>query len=149
MLGSLATWLRIFGYDTYYPTDAMNDDQILQVARDEKRTLLSRDHLLLQRAKKELIPVLEVQTTDLTKQLELVLHHIPPDKTLILTRCTLCNTPLQPIPKEEIKDKVPEKIFQTQDRFWVCPTCRKYYWMGTHYQNMKERINTLNQNHSS
>jgi len=149
MLGSLATWLRIFGFDTFYPSNTMTDDHILQIARDEKRLLLSRDHLLLQRAKKALIPVLEIQTTNLSEQLRLVLQKIPIDEELFLTRCTLCNTPLHTIRKEDIKDKVPEKVYQTKESFWMCPTCKKYYWMGTHYQNMIERINTLRQNHSS
>ena len=149
MLGSLATWLRIFGYDTFYPNEMMNDEDILQVARNEKRLLLSRDHALLLQAKKELIPILEIQTTDLAEQLRLVLQKIPPDETLFLTRCTLCNTLLHLVPKEELKNKIPEKIYQTQDTFWVCPTCKKYYWMGTHYHHMKERINTLRNNHSS
>ncbi|MCX6661780.1 MAG: Mut7-C RNAse domain-containing protein [Euryarchaeota archaeon] len=143
MLGSLAKWLRIFGHDTFYPDATMNDDRILRIAHDEKRLLLSRDKELLIRAKKTLVPVLEIQTTDLTAQLRQALKKIPLDEKLILTRCTLCNTPLRSIEKEGIKDKLPEKVFQTRNKFWVCPVCSKYYWMGTHYENMRKKINTL------
>jgi uncharacterized protein with PIN domain len=143
MLGSLAKWLRIFGFDTIYPDATMNDDLVLQIAQREKRLLISRDKELLIRAKKTLVPVLEIHTTDLTEQLQQVLKEIPLDEKKILTRCTLCNTPLQSIVKEAIKEKIPEKVFQTRNEFWVCPSCSKYYWMGTHYENMREKINTL------
>ena len=94
MLGSLAKWLRIFGFDTVYPDATMNDDLILQIAQREKRLLISRDKELLIRAKKTLVPVLEIHTTDLTEQLHQVLQEIPIDEKKILTRCTLCNTSL-------------------------------------------------------
>lgn len=143
MLGSLAKWLRIFGFDTIYPDATMNDDLVLQIAQNEKRLLISRDKELLIRAKKSLVPVLEIYTTDLTEQLHQILKEMPFDREKILTRCTQCNTPLHTIDKEAIKDKIPEKIFQTRNEFWVCPSCSKYYWMGTHYENMREKINTL------
>ena len=143
MLGSLAKWLRIFGFDTVYPDATMNDDRILQIAQREKRLLISRDKELLIRAKKTLVPVLKIHTTDLTEQLHQILQEIPIDEEKILTRCTLCNTSLHSIDKEVIKEKIPEKVFQTRNEFWVCPSCSKYYWMGTHYENMREKINTL------
>ena len=143
MLGSLAKWLRIFGFDTIYPDAAMNDDIVLQIAHREKRLLISRDKELLIRAKKTFVPVLAIHTTNLSEQLQQVLKEIPIDKKKILTRCTLCNTLLRSIEKKEIKDKIPEKVFQTRDKFLVCPACLKYYWMGTHYENMRKKINTL------
>ena len=145
MLGSLAKWLRIFGFDTCYPDATMNDDSVLQIASHEKRLLISRDKELLIRAKKRLIPTLEIHTTQLSEQLHQVLRQIPFNENKILSRCTLCNTPLHSIDKESIKDKIPEKVYQTRNEFWVCPSCLKYYWMGTHYENMKERINALTQ----
>ncbi len=51
----------------------MNDDLVLQIAQREKRLLISRDKELLIRAKKTLIPVLEIHTTDLSEQLQQVL----------------------------------------------------------------------------
>jgi len=143
MLGSLAKWLRIFGFDTFYPDSTTNDDFILQIATREKRLLISRDKELLIRAKKTLIPVLGIQATNLTEQLQQVLKEIPVDEEKILSRCTVCNTLLHSVEKETIKDKIPEKVFQTRNDFWVCPACSKYYWMGTHYENMREKINSL------
>jgi len=143
MLGSLAKWLRIFGFDTLYPDATMNDDSVLQIAYQEQRLLISRDKELLIRAKKALIPILEIRTTDLTEQLQQVLKVIPLNEEKILTRCTICNTLLRSIEKEGIKEQIPEKVYITKNEFWICPVCSKYYWMGTHYENMREKINAF------
>lgn len=143
MLGSLAKWLRIFGFDTVYPDATTNDDSVMQIAKEEKRLLISRDKELLQRAKKAQIPFLEIQTTNLTEQLTQVLTTIPLDEKSILTRCILCNTPLLSVEKKDIKKHIPEKVFKTRDEFWLCPVCHKYYWMGTHYENMMGKIKKL------
>ena len=143
MLGSLAKWLRIFGYDTLYPDMITDDDELLDIARVEKCLLISRDKELLIRGKKLLLDVLEIQTTNLDQQLLQVLTHMPVDHTQVLTRCTLCNTPLIIVEKKATKTHVPPKVFETRDQFWYCSICKKYYWMGTHYKNMVEKINKL------
>jgi len=48
MLGKVARWLRMLGYDTKY-FNAMSDDEILKVASEEKRILLTRDYQFLRR----------------------------------------------------------------------------------------------------
>ena len=141
MLGSLAKWLRIFGYDTLYPDMITNDNEVLNIAKAEKRLLVTRDKELLIRGKKIQLDVLEIQTMDLDKQLAQVLTHIPIDRIEVLTRCTLCNTPLISVEKKATKTHVPPKVFESRDQFWYCSICNKYYWMGTHYENMIEKIN--------
>jgi len=143
MLGSLAKWLRIFGFDTVYPDATMGDDAVLQIADQEKRLLISRDKELLARAKKARIQILPIYTTNLTEQIIQVLTNIPVDANNILTRCTLCNTPLRSVGKAKIKEHIPEKVFETRDEFWYCTVCQKYYWKGTHYENMQEKISTI------
>jgi len=141
MLGSLAKWLRIFGFDTMYPDNTTTDDSLLQTAKEENRLLISRDKRLIQRGKKAQLPVLEIQTTRLSEQIAQVLSHITVDEKTILSRCTLCNNPLRSVEKKGLEPYIPEQVFRTRDAFWYCPTCKKYYWMGTHYENMREKIN--------
>ena len=143
MLGSLAKWLRIFGFDTVYPDATTDDDMILQIAKKEKRFLISRDKELLLRGKKAQIDVIEIHTTNLTEQLTQVLSTISVDSKQVLTRCTLCNTPLVSVGKKGIESHIPPKVFETRNDFWFCSVCKKYYWMGTHYENMIEKITTL------
>ena len=42
MLGSLARWLRMLGYDTAYRKDVA-DDELSRLASSEKRRILTRD----------------------------------------------------------------------------------------------------------
>ena len=143
MLGSLATWLRILGVDTLYPDNQMSDEQLLQIAAKEQRLIITRDKQLIAQGKKRKIPVLELETTNLDEQLEIVIKTVPFETDKMLSRCTLCNTPLHSVGKNDVKGQVPPKVLESQKDFWYCPHCKKYYWMGTHYQNMMQKINRL------
>ena len=145
MLGSLAKWLRILGFDTFYATCEMTDENILCIAKNEGRVLLSRDKQLIQRGKKEQILVIAIQTTDLDEQLQTVLNQVSFDESSILSRCNVCNTVLELIEKHVVKDKVPPRIFEQHDTFWFCKSCGRVYWMGTHYENMKNKLQKLKQ----
>ena len=46
MLGRLARWLRLLGFDVIYQPDA-HDDQLIAIAEAEERTLLTKDARLL------------------------------------------------------------------------------------------------------
>ena len=50
MLGKLAKWLKILGFDVLY-FSKIKDEELLSHARKENRVLLSRDHALLDRAR--------------------------------------------------------------------------------------------------
>jgi len=143
MLGTLAKWLRLFGFDTYYANSEIDDNNILEIAKKEKRVLISRDKELIIRAKKKKVEVFEIKTTDLDRQLKLVLNNIDMDEKAILTRCSLCNSLVEEIDKKDVVDFVPEKVFKNNDKFWFCSECKKYYWMGSHYDKIKDKIKFL------
>ena len=147
MLGTLAKWLRLCGFDTYYPSIDMKDNQLIRIADEENRFLITRDKELIQRANKKNIKVIEINTIDLDEQLFLVFQNIKIKKDLILTRCSICNSILNKISKEKIKGKVPEKIFNNNNEFLYCLTCDKIYWKGSHYDKMMSKIyNMINMN---
>ena len=143
MLGSLATWLRILGMDTVYPSSTESDDEILRHAEAEGRLILTRAKVLAARAKKAAVPVLLISSSTLAVQLEQVTKDLSLDAAGALTRCTVCNTPLVPVEAVEAQPHVPPKVFARQKQFWFCPSCKKYYWMGTHYEDMEKRIASL------
>jgi len=143
MLGTLAKWLRICGFDTFYEHENMTDDELLKQAELENRLIISRDKELIFRGKRRNLSVLELHTTDIDEQLQQVLKKIKIEKKNILTRCTLCNSILQPIDKKEIKGKVLQNIFESNQQFWYCISCQRYYWMGTHCQHMLKKIKHL------
>ena len=136
MLGTLAKWLRIFGFDTLFANSELTDEDLLNIAKSENRIIISRDKELIIRGKKENITVISIETTDLDLQLNQVLKHLKIDKKSILSRCTLCNTELEKIDKSIVKGKVTSKVFENNDNFLFCLKCNKFYWMGSHYDKM-------------
>jgi len=140
MLGTLAKWLRILGFDTYFVNSDINDDKIIEISKKEKRILISRDKELIQRARKDKLKTIELKTIDIDEQINTVLNEVPFDKTKVLSRCILCNTLIKKIKKDEIEKKVPPKVFEKQNEFWFCSKCDKIYWKGSHYEKMIEKI---------
>ncbi|UCF12169.1 MAG: Mut7-C RNAse domain-containing protein [Thermoplasmatales archaeon] len=143
MLGSLAKWLRILGFDTFYANKEITDEELLNIAKIEKRTIISRDKELILRGKKQNISAIEIQNTDLDDQLELVLNLIEIDEKLVLSRCTLCNKILEKIEKNKVEGKVPKKVFDNNDEFWFCNKCKKFYWTGSHYKKITDKIDGI------
>ncbi len=140
MLGKLAKWLRILGYDTiYYRTQ--NDSALIEIAQQQDRTLLTRDTQL---ARNWLVPTLLIKDEIVDEQLKQVIQRFNLKiGEALFSRCPKCNTNLVKIEKEEIKDKIPEYIYHTYDKFWTCPTCNRYYWAGTHWLNIKAKVEKL------
>ena len=144
MLGTLAKWLRILGFDTFYAQNEMTDDALLEIAKKEKRIIITRDKELTFRAKKQLIPTVEMQEIDLIEQIRKIIKENKIDENKFLSRCSVCNTELHSISKDMVYGKVPPKVFETKEKFWHCPTCNRYYWMGSHYDDMIKRIKMIN-----
>ncbi len=139
MLGTLAKWLRIYGFDTFYANSTISDDKIIIISKKENRCLITRDEELAFRCKKENINVIHFKIIDLDEQLSLVLSGLEIDKDKILSRCIVCNAVLSEIKKDKVTDKVPEKAFQNHEKFWFCKKCDKIYWQGSHYDKMIQK----------
>jgi len=136
MLGRLAKWLRILGYDTaYFPH--LDDDQLVHLARAEGRLLLTRDRGL---ARRRGLQCLLIESDHLEEQLDQILAELAPQGEHPFSRCPLCNTPLQKAEKPELEGRVPPHIFRTHKDFSLCPNCDKIYWPGTHQARMQEKL---------
>ena len=140
MLGSLAKWLRIFGFDTYYAKEGVEDQKLIEIAKEEKRILITRDKELIYDAKRENLKVIDIKSRDLGEQLQKTLTKIKIDPKKYLTRCLVCNSLIEEIEKEKVRNKVPGQVFENNDKFWFCKKCEKIYWNGTHYENMLSKI---------
>jgi uncharacterized protein len=143
MLGTLAKWLRIYGFDTYFADSLIDDSEIIKLAKKEKRVLITRDKTLVQQARKEKINVISVVSIDINEQIKTVVKTVKFDEALVLSRCILCNSKVTEIKKQDVEEKVPENVFINNDIFWYCKKCDKVYWKGTHYQNMIQKIDDL------
>jgi len=138
MLGKLARWLRILGYDTVYAKEGDND--LIRVAKEEKRILLTRDRELAGRSGGFLIKTFSIDD-QLRELLDAGLIEVREER--MLTRCPLCNSMLESVDKGFVRGKVPERSFENSDRFWHCGHCDKYYWVGKHWTDIKERVERI------
>ena len=143
MLGTLAKWLRILGFDTFYANADMSDEDLLNIAKGENRTIFTRDKELIIRGKNKNLNFMAIETTDLDLQLNQVLKHVNIDEKSILSRCTLCNTVLDKVEKNKVQGKIPSKVFENNEKFWFCSKCNKFYWMGSHYNKMINKIGKI------
>lgn len=140
MLGKLTKWLRILGYDTTYPiTD--EDLTLILTARQENRILLTRDTNLIKR--RNICDFLFIKSDRWEEQLSEVIKGLKINidfKLKIFSRCSLCNTPTIKIDKRKVENYVPPYVFLTQNEFVYCLSCKKYYWKGTHWERMTQKI---------
>jgi len=141
MLGTLAKWLRILGYDTYFDP-ALGDHQLVRLARADNRTLLTRDREL---ARRRGFAVLLIHSDRLDDQLREVLAELDlePSRSPEGSRCPVCNEALRAIDCETARALVPPYVAQTQHSFRQCPACQRVYWRGTHWQHMAEHLAQL------
>ena len=133
MLGRLAKWLRILGFDTLYADKRLNEGLLLKSLK-ESRVLVTRSTSVSKKRAWKLVFVKSDKFTEQVKQLagELKLNL---REECFFTRCTFCNIPLVPVEKKEsVKALVPEYVFQSQHKFSRCPSCGKVYWAGSHYE---------------
>jgi uncharacterized protein with PIN domain len=142
MLGSLAKWLRILGYDVAYPPSA-DDNELVRLARAEGRVLLTRDTGL---ARRRGLTALLIESESLEDQVRQVIEQMGLSLDRPFSRCSVCNTSLQRVDKDLVRDRVPPYVFQTQDNFSICPHCDKIYWQGTHWVRMQKKITSLRHN---
>lgn len=137
MLGSLARWLRMLGYDSHYDK-ILSDNEIIAFARKEQRKILTRDRELSERG-----GGFYISSTELEEQLVAVAKEFSLSYRLDRMRCSVCNGTLHKIDAASIKDKVPQKSFENAKEFWRCDSCRKIYWDGTHWKGIMDRFERL------
>jgi len=144
MLGKLARWLRILGYDAAYE-NAISDDDLIERALAEDRVLLTRDTRLVKR--KRLPKVLLVESQDPAEQVRQTLEAfgLRVETGGFLTRCLLCNEPTREISREEARPEVPPYVHETQERFARCPACNRIYWRATHVADIVARLGAIDQ----
>lgn len=142
MLGSLARWLRVCGFDVFYDA-GIDRSGLFRIAREDGRMILTRAGNFGEL--KEIPPYIMIENEDLEDQLKQV-------KTLVssadflknsFTRCLECNELLIKIDKDSFKDQIPPKAYEIKGNFYQCPRCKRLYWPGTHVRRMRERLSRI------
>ncbi len=140
-LGRLARLLRMFGFDCLY-RNSLEDEELVRVARLEKRIILTRDRGLLKRRSvthgylvRSLVP--RDQLGEVMRRFDLA------GLASVGNRCVECNVPLERVSKESVLASVPPAVGRVYEDFSTCPACRRVFWRGTHWQRMTELAASL------
>ncbi|MGI0132248.1 MAG: Mut7-C RNAse domain-containing protein [Thermoplasmata archaeon] len=139
MLGRLARYLRFLGHDTAY-VRGEDDASVARRAREEGRTLLTRDRALAKSVDGSLL----LESPDLSDQLREV-HRAYPQAgwSVAFVRCSLCNARLVPWaapPPDAWPDEVPRDLVQRGLEIFQCPACGQRYWEGSHTRRIRRQV---------
>ncbi|MBU4374096.1 MAG: hypothetical protein KKD69_04725 [Euryarchaeota archaeon] len=149
MLGRLARWLRLFGYDTVVIMKQENEDELLlELAEKEGKVLVSRDRALVRKAIKKGIKAYPILSSEIMEQLREMRKEFNIKIEPEMDRCTLCNSIIRKAKPEEMeliraKEYVYPATLGSVTGFWLCDTCGQVYWQGKHWENIMERIDKL------
>lgn len=142
MLGTLARWLRLLGYDARYFRD-LDDADLLARARRGGRVLVTRDRALASRRAAGPVVLLRARTlggqwAELARACGL-----RPRPSRALTRCALCNARLVSLLRRQARRLVPPYVHATRRRFRCCPKCGRVFWRATHLRGIAARLRAL------
>ena len=147
MLGKLVKKLRLLGYNSFY-SSSIEDDKIIQLAKNENRILVTKDVPLAHKATKKQIMNVQITSDDEIEQLLQINEKTSLGKCTVSggnSRCPVCNGELQYTEKKDVSEKVPTGVFENMKDFWKCTKCEKIYWEGTHIKNLQQFTMKLNE----
>jgi len=139
MLGRLAKWLRLLGYDTVYAS-TLPDHRIAARARAEGRIILTRDREL---ARRRGIRSMYIDSQVLEAQINEVVSALGAPAPGTEPRCPRCNALLSQIGLDEVRARVPAYVLERHRHFRQCRACDKVYWPGSHWQNVQSVVEPL------
>jgi uncharacterized protein with PIN domain len=138
MLGDLARLLRMCGHDAAYALDrdVEADDSLRELADREDRVLVTRDRELAAQASDSVL----VTAKDTDEQLR-DLAATGVDLSLSPgERCGACNGDLARV--SEPTD-LPDYVADDVDALWRCEDCSQYFWRGSHWDDVEDRLAEL------
>lgn len=139
MLGRLARWLRLLGYDTLYFA-GIADGELIRLARQEGRIILTRDTHFLRKNIPECILIDSDNVLEQMAGLMKSLHLLPGEGP---SRCASCNGALREADKEEVEGLVADYVYLNFHRFELCRKCGNVYWEGTQYRRLRETLDEI------
>jgi uncharacterized protein with PIN domain len=132
----------MMGYNTLF-FDSRDDSHMVSTALAESRIILTRDTQIIKRrvVASGRLKVILITSDDPEQQMCQVIDTLNLDAQFRpFTICLECNQPLEGKSREQVKDRVPPYVFQTQSQYVECPACHRIYWRGTHWQAMTRRL---------
>ncbi len=142
MLGPLCRYLRMMGYDTLDtnrlpPGDPGEDSEIIRIAQQDGRFILTRDRDLVRRGGASAVLVKAPEVID---QVLFLVRNGLVRPQLVLDRCPLCNEKLRPATPSEVRAAPYAPETDPESGYTWCDSCSRLYWTGGHCARMKERL---------
>lgn len=142
MLGKLARFMRIFGYDTVYANDLIDffkldpvpDEKLKEYAINHQRIIITKDFPFYQRLNHKALFLKGEGIYNYLNQIK-SRFHLKFNFDMEMGRCSICNSELVKIKdKNSIKGLVKQDTFKFHSIFYQClnPACKKVFWEGTH-----------------
>jgi hypothetical protein len=139
MLARLGRWLRAAGYDVVIARPGEEDGQLLKIAREEGRRLITRDRKLLE-YRDAAAHVTLLYANRLPDQLEEFSRHYNVDWLCNpFSRCLECNSELVVAGAVE-RARVPPAARREDETVLYCASCDKVYWYGSHVRRMHRKL---------
>jgi uncharacterized protein with PIN domain len=131
----------MLGHDVNYFRSA-DDKKLVEIAKQEKRVLLSRDRELVNRAASLGAEAVLVEATDEADKLAFLAERFgfKLEIDLTVSRCPKCNAHIKTVAKEEVVEVVPEATSRYYSEFWKCFGCGKVYWQGAHWKRISKTL---------
>jgi uncharacterized protein with PIN domain len=143
MLGKLARWLRMLGYEAEYMND-ISDSDLLTMAKRDSLTLLTSDEELYRTAVARNIESFYVQGRTEPERLAALTERYGLSLQIdtSISRCPVCGWNIREVPKRDVEASVPAATFKVYRSFWVCtnPKCAKVYWHGSHWKRIEQTL---------
>ena len=141
MLGKLAHWLRLLGFDCVYE-NGIADAELVRRAIEQGRAVLTRDRALPDEWRAPDIYVVRAVRT--FEQLGEVVRRFDLARAVrLFTRCSECNQRLAAASAADLRGRAPASILATHERFQECPGCKRVYWEGSHTQRIQRVVEQL------
>lgn len=141
-VGKLAKWLRMMGYDTLLFDDD-DDSRMIVIALREGRIVITKDTQIMKRGviTSGRLKAMLIATDKPEQQMRQVIESLNLDcQFKPFTICLECNQSLTERSKQEVADRVPPYVLQTQSEYVECSACHRIYWKGTHWQAMTRKL---------
>jgi uncharacterized protein with PIN domain len=131
----------MLGHDVSYFRSA-DDKKLVDIAKSEKRVLLTRDRKLYQQAMARELDAVLVEATDeegkladLARRFDFKL-----EMDFSVSRCPKCNMRIKPVSKEVVIDQIPKATSTYYSNFWKCSGCGQVYWRGAHWDKINQTL---------
>lgn len=143
MLLRVGKWLRAAGYDTAIAPRGAVDEDVVRLAADEERVLLTCDKRMLPLLERSPVAWLMLETSRARDAVPILVETLGIDMRFSpWSRCLKCNVPLEDVARSDVGDDWLARAPASKD-LYRCPSCKHVFWEGSHVRRLDERLASL------